>query len=119
MNDPMDLFLQPTLGPTQALPASSRYSGIETALLETPDGRVTIYLRRRFVPPASRFTTRQLHRVVQGDRLDRLSAQYLGDPLLFWRIADANNAMRAEAIVEHPGRLIRIAMPEATIGLLR
>jgi hypothetical protein len=115
MNDPMDLILHPTLGPTQALPASSRYSGIETALLETPDGRTVIYLRRRFVPPAGRFTTRQLHRVVQGDRLDRLSAHYLGDPLLFWRIADANNAMRSEALVERQGRLLRIALPEATL----
>jgi len=118
MNDPMDLILNPTMGPTQALPTSSRYSGIDTALLETPDGRTVIYLRRRFVPPASRFTTRQLHRVVQGDRLDRLAAHYLGDPLLFWRIADANNAMRAEALVDRQGRLLRIALPEA-IGLLR
>lgn len=118
MTDPMDFILRPSLTPTNALPSSSRYSGGGTATLETPDGRATIYLRRRFVPPASRFTTRLEHRVVQGDRLDNLSAQYLGDPLLFWRIADANNVMRAESLVERQGRLLRIAFPEATIGSL-
>ncbi len=46
------------------------------------------------------------------------SAHYLGDPLLFWRIADANNAMRAETLVARQGRLLRIAFPESTIGSL-
>ena len=32
----------------------------------------------------------------QVDRLDVMAAQYLGDPELFWRICDANGAMRPE-----------------------
>jgi nucleoid-associated protein YgaU len=118
MNDPMDLILAPTVTPTNAFPASSRYSGGATATMELPDGRSVIYLRRRFIPSASRLTTRQEHTVVQGDRLDNLSAQFLGDPLLFWRIADANNAMRAEALTEKPGRVLRIAFPEAVFAPL-
>jgi nucleoid-associated protein YgaU len=31
--------------------------------------------------------------VKQSDRLDLIAARTLGDPLLFWRIADANDAM--------------------------
>ena len=29
---------------------------------------------------------------MQGERLDNVAAQYLGDPTLFWRLCDANNA---------------------------
>jgi hypothetical protein len=118
MNDPMDLILNPSVSPTNAFPASSRYSGAATAKLETPDGRTIIYLRRRFVPPAGRLPTQQEHRVAKGDRLDNVAALYLADPLLFWRLADANNAMRAEALTVRPGRVLRIAFPDSGFGML-
>ena len=75
-------------------PTNSRYDGIETATLETADGREIVFLRRRFVPPSSRFSLLQEHTVIEGDRLDNLAARYFGDPLLYWRICDANDAMR-------------------------
>jgi hypothetical protein len=118
MNDPMDLVLAPTVTPTNTFPASSRYSGGATATIELPDGRSVIYLRRRFVPPANRLVTQQLHTVVQGDRLDNLAAQFLGDPLWFWRLADANGAMRPETLTETPGRVLRIAFPAAVFAPL-
>ena len=36
-------------------PATSRYYGIETTALTTVDGRVVVYLKRRFVPSPLRF----------------------------------------------------------------
>ena len=98
------------------LSPNSRYQGIPTAMLETPDGRKIIYLRRRFVPPPERFALLQEHTVVERDRLDNITAQYLGDPELFWRICDANRAMRPDELTETIGRRIRITLPEGIPG---
>lgn len=97
-------------------PANSRYHGIDTATLRTPDGRTVVYLRRRFIPPPERFALIQEHTVTEGDRLDNIAAQYLGDPEQFWRICDANAALRPDELVEIVGRLIRITQPEGIPG---
>jgi hypothetical protein len=54
--------------------------------------------------------------VAQGERLDRLTWQYLGDPLQFWRIADANGALHPDAL-EQPERTVRITLPEGLPGV--
>jgi hypothetical protein len=76
-----------------------------------------VYLRRRFLPPPDRFALIREHTVQEGDRLDNVTAQYLGDPLQFWRIADANNAMQPEALTAVPGRKVRITQPEGIPGV--
>ena len=98
------------------LPVTSRYHGSETTTLETSDGTVVRYLRRRFVPPASRFALLQEHVVSEGERLDNLAAQYLGDPELFYRLCDANSAMDPWALTAEVGRRLRITMPEGLPG---
>jgi nucleoid-associated protein YgaU len=50
------------------------------------------------------------HIVVQGDRLDTIATKYAGDPLQFWRIADANTEMDAERLTASPGRRLRIPL---------
>jgi len=97
-------------------PPTSRYFGIETTTIETLDGKSYAYLRRRFVPPPERFTMLQEHVVVQGDRIDNVTARYLGDPLQFWRVCDANRAMRPEELTEEQGRRLRITLPEGIPG---
>lgn len=97
-------------------PPTSRYSGIETATLETVEGETVIYLRRRFVPQPERFTVLQEHTVVQGDRLDNITARYLNDPEQFWRICDANRALRPDELTETIGRKLRITLPEGIPG---
>jgi hypothetical protein len=116
MNDPMAAILQPDISPTNIFPASSRYHGIESALVETEDGRVRIYLRRRFVPSPDRFQTLQEHVVTEGERLDNITWLYLGDPLLFWRLGDANNAMQPDALTDRIGSRLRIPLPEGIEG---
>ncbi len=71
---------------------TSRYYGIETTTLETAEGKIIVYLRRRFVPPPERFVLLREHVVKQGERLDNITAEYLGDPEQFWRVGDANGA---------------------------
>ncbi len=104
-----------TIG-NQLFAPTSRYYGIETATLELdggPEGAHEIlYLRRRFVPPAERFALLQEHVVEAGDRLDNITARYLGDPLQFWRICDANNAMNPFDLAAEVGRRLRITLPE-------
>lgn len=97
-------------------PPTSRYATNETATLETADGRTIVYLRRRFVPPAERFELLQEYTVVEGDRLDNITNHFLGDPEQFWRLCDANNAMRPEELTETIGRKLRITLPEGIPG---
>lgn len=97
-------------------PPTSRYHGIDPATLETAGGEKVIYLRRRFLPPPERFALLQEHTVTQAERLDNVTAQYLGDPEQFWRICDANGAMRPDELTETPGRRLRITLPEGIPG---
>jgi hypothetical protein len=92
---------------------TSRYAGIATATLDTTaDGRrsTIAYKRRRFIPDTSDQTTLLEHTFVQGDRLDNLTARYLGDPTQFWRVCDTNVVLQP-AELEEIGRTIRIALP--------
>ena len=115
MTDPTQVVLQTVAAPSPVAP-TSRYSGIEVAQLRTDSGDTLVYLRRRFVPPAERFDLLVEVPLVQGDRLDNLTAKYLGDPEQFWRLCDANNALQPEELTDTIGRRIRITMPEGIPG---
>ena len=95
---------------------TSRYYSIDKAELETAEGRKIVYLRRRFIPSPAAFALLVEHMVVEGDRLDNITARYLGDPEQFWRICDANGAIRPEELIEVVGRRLRITLPEGVPG---
>jgi hypothetical protein len=95
---------------------TSRYYGIASATLDTPDHKVIPYLVRRFLPAPERFALLTEHLVTQGERLDNITEQYFGDPEAFWRLCDANRAMRPEELVERIGRRLRITLPEGIPG---
>ncbi len=96
---------------------TSRYYGVDMATLETDEGRVIMYVRRRFCPPPERFALLQEHMVTGGERPDTLTAQYLGDPEQFWRICDSNAILRPEDLTETVGRKVRITLPEGIPGV--
>jgi hypothetical protein len=116
MTDPLQALLQPLPLKATLFPPTSRYHGIDTAQLTTVDGKTIVYLRRRFVSPPERFALLQEHTVTQGDRLDNLAAKYLGDPEQFWRLCDANAAIRPEELTETVGQRVRITLPEGIPG---
>ena len=93
---------------------TSRYYklGNLTLTVTEADGRqrVIAYKQRRFLPAADTDTSVVDHTVAQGDRLDNITARYLGDPTQFWRIADANHVMRPSEL-EELARIVRIPMP--------
>lgn len=113
--DPLQAILQFQAKAAQ-FPPNSRYHGTETRRLVADDGTAIVYLRRRLIPPPERFALLQEHTVGEEDRLDNLAAKYLGDPELFWRICDANVAMRPGELVETAGRKLRITLPEGIPG---
>ena len=111
-NQALQAFLQAGQLKIIPFPPTSRYYGIETATLKTADGRTVIYLRRRFVPSPEDFALLQSHLVTQGERLDNTTARYLNDPEQFWRLCDANRALRPDELTERVGRQLRITLPE-------
>ena len=95
--------------------ANSRYASltVKTLMVKQPDGglRPVRFVERRFLPASSAGTTLIEHSVVQGDRLDNITAKYLGDPTQFWRVADANESMRPEELTDEIGARITIKLP--------
>lgn len=97
-------------------PPNSRYYGFRTIELADREGRTLVYLERRFVPPPESFALLQEHAVAQGERLDNITAHYLGDPEQFWRICDANSPMRPDDLTATLGRRLRITLPQGIPG---
>ncbi len=93
-------------------PPTSRYANIETAKFVTADGRETVYLRRRFLPDLRTVIMLAEHTVTEGDRLDNVTAHYLGDPEQFWRLVDANQEMKPDELTAEVGRQVRIPLPQ-------
>jgi len=115
MTDPVQALLAQTSLQNTLFGPTSRYYGLGTATLQA-DGKPVAYLLRRFLPQPEAFQLLQQYTVVQGVRLDNVAAQYLGDPTLFWRLCDANRAMRPWELTATVGRKLRITMPEGVPG---
>lgn len=109
-------LIQPGRAVSGALAPTSRYAVVGTATLERPSGQQVVYLRRRFLPQPETLEEASTHTVLQGERLDLIAARELNDPELFWRLLDANVALRPEAL-EQTGRRLRITLPEGMAGL--
>jgi hypothetical protein len=91
---------------------TSRYYDTPTKTLTLDDGTNLVYLSRRFVPPGSRLAPLSTHAVVAGERMDIIAGAELGDAQAFWRICDANDAMRPDDLTATIGRRLRIGLPD-------
>lgn len=93
---------------------TSRYFAIATTTISVPDPddstREIRYVKRRIIPQGEGMTTLVEHTVAQGERLDVITARYLGDPTQFWRVCDGNNVLQPEEL-EETGRVLKITMP--------
>ncbi len=96
-------------------PPTSRYFGIPIASLTRADGEQIPYLTRRFLPASDRFAFLRAHVVTAGERMDIIAASELGDAEAYWRICDANDAMRPDDLAT-VGRVLRITLPEGIAG---
>jgi len=118
MNYPLQALLSMGVVPTVQFPTDSRYYGTQTLSYTAPNGQTIAYLSRRIIPqpglpnyaPVAQYT------VQQGDRLDLIAARFLGDPLMFWLLCDANGAQRPDDLTGVPGTTITITLPNGTPG---
>ena len=103
-------------------PMNSRYHGIESTEHVDPDGRAHAHIKRRFLPPSDSLDVLSLHTVADKDRLDNIAFDYFSDPILFWRICDANDAMKPDDIllpIDQRPRRLRITLPQGVSGVIQ
>ncbi|HYK05709.1 MAG TPA: hypothetical protein VE974_28425 [Thermoanaerobaculia bacterium] len=82
----------------------SRYENVPVLTIEVEPGRTESYLAMRTAPP----TLAGYHHTFRADeRLDLLAFRFYRNAEKFWRIADANDEMDPEELLE-PGRQILI-----------
>lgn len=96
---------------TTDLPLDSRYRGIVQRTTTLPSGDEVAFIGRRIIPEMARYVPLDRHRTVVGDRIDQVAAGAYGDPLLYWRIADANGDPDTLAACEPTGRLLIVPLP--------
>jgi hypothetical protein len=119
MNYPLQALMQRGVIASVSFPTDSRYYNSATLQYTAPSGQVITYLARRFVPQpgAPNYATVARHTVTQGDRLDLIAAKYLGDPLIFWLLCDANGAICPNSLIASPGTVVAITTPQGVPGV--
>jgi hypothetical protein len=91
---------------------ASRYYNLESAEFTLPTGDKVTYKRRRLLPAGELLPLLVEVSVQPGERLDLIANRVLGDPLQFWRIADANNAMNPQDLTAEAGASLRVPVPQ-------
>jgi hypothetical protein len=94
----------------------SRYAALPVLRFLDATGKELAYVSRRFLPSGDEFDLLLLRTVVEGERLDNITAQVRDDPQQFWRICDANDAMSPFDLVAQAGKTIRITLPQGIPG---
>ena|SRR5215472_6840721 len=113
MDSALQAFVKSAAGTGGPTKQSSRYYGSPIESHTGANGQDAVYLQRRIIPQPGVYTALQDYVVVDGDRLDNLAAKYLGDPLLFWMICDANGAVDPDDLTAQVGRTIKIPIASA------
>jgi hypothetical protein len=112
MNDPVQLLIDAGAIPSAPFVPQSRYNGVALAILQRrPDDPPVVYVSRRFIPAPGTSAVAGRHVVTALDRPDLLGATFLGDALLYWRIADANAVVDPNELTDTLGRRVNIPQP--------
>lgn len=77
----------------------SRYLNAATYQLTLANGAVLTVVDR---PPLLANPVIGYHRRLASQRLDHIANYYLGDPMAFWRLCDANNSMVPDTLASQP-----------------
>ncbi|MBA8889957.1 hypothetical protein FHW12_004204 [Dokdonella fugitiva] len=113
--DPAQLLLGLDALRVRPFPVTSRYYNVPVKIVTDASGEDRACLARRFSPDPDRLALVRLHAVVEHERLDLVAAREIGDPEQFWRICDANRALRPDDL-EQVGLALRITLPEGVPG---
>lgn len=113
--DPVALLFAAGAIPQSPFDEASRYRNVPLALHPgAGDDPPRPYVRRRFIAQRRDIAVAAELVVAAGDRPDLLAARTLGDPLAYWRIADANAVTDPFELTDTPGARIAIPVPTAT-----
>jgi hypothetical protein len=85
----------------------SRYERVPEAVHVDAAGRSLPYKLLRELPADP--LGLEVHELAAGERLDLVAFRFYGDPEQFWRICDANRALRPQDL-EPPGIRLLIAV---------
>jgi hypothetical protein len=89
--DPVQLLIEAGAIPSSPFGPTSRYYNVSVGRYKrAADDPGVNYLLRRFIPQLRDIAVAAEHIVQSGERPELLAAQTLGDPELYWRLADAN-----------------------------
>lgn len=86
---------------------NSRYYNLSNKNFTNSKGDITVYKERRFLPLVDGQTVLAQVTVAAGDRLDSIANRTLNNPLLFWQVADSNNAMNPFDLIQ-PGKMLQV-----------
>ena len=90
---------------------NSRYAKLTIKKI-TSNGHIISYVSRRFLPQVNNLQIISQVTVQQNDRLDLITTRTLGDPLRYWQVCDANNAMNPADLIQQAGQMLQIAAPQ-------
>jgi hypothetical protein len=90
---------------------NSRYYGLTIRERTNAAGVTENFVARRIIPATERYRALDRHRADGDERIENLSADYLGDPELYWRICDANGDEDPGLATQPISRLITIPLP--------
>jgi hypothetical protein len=111
-SDPVQLLIQAGAIPANSFAPNSRYFTVAIGrYVRGPGDPVVPYVLRRFIPQMRDIVVIAEHIVSSGERPDLLAAQTLGDPELYWRIADANAVTDPFELTDTLGARVGIARP--------
>jgi nucleoid-associated protein YgaU len=118
MTDPLQALIAAGAIPSTSFPTNSRYAATPILAYDPGDGTPPVaYLGRRLLPQPADLNSLGDHTVVAGDRLDNLAARYLGDPELWWRIADGTVAPHLDDLTETIGLRLRMTLSPGVPGV--
>jgi hypothetical protein len=110
MDNALSALIRSAAGTGATSSKTSRYYGAAIEQYVLSNGTPVTYLARRIIPQPDIYSSVQNYVIVERDRLDYLAFRFLGDPLLFWMICDANGAVDPDELVSQMGRTILIPL---------
>jgi nucleoid-associated protein YgaU len=119
MDSALEALVKSAAGTGAPTNPSSRYYGSAVEFFVKPDGTQVAYLERRLIPQPDVYAPVQEYVVVEGDRLDNIAAKFLGDPLLFWMICDANGTNDPDELTAQVGTKIKIPIGSGMTAAVR
>lgn len=83
----------------------SRYERVKNYKCKRIDGSTVLLKKKRAIPDTR---SKLIHTVQEGERTDGLAHRYYKDPLKFHKLADGNEQLNPELLLERPGEKILV-----------